>query len=253
VAAKTEVEPAEEEENPDAPFNWFTVVPEVGYLLYPASDLEMQGITFTVNQRMGFVGKVHIDLGGAGLSVDLAPLIEAEGANGFKLDASEGVGGGMGGDYVGFGGELSLLYKFHVGPFFPHIGIGFHGAYLTSDALEYGSEIYGRIPLGFSVYMGKSVAFVFEFGFMYGVTGIRWKFTEAMKRELLSDIGLDEDTELPTNQEELQQFLEEHRDEIEATENPEAAQAKLMQSIASKTVSFGDGFGFDFMVGLRFP
>jgi hypothetical protein len=262
VGSEAAVE-AEEKDDEDKPFNWFTIAPEVGYLLYPAADMQMQGITFTVNQRMGFIAKVHVDLGGAGLSVDLAPLIEAEGANGFKLDASQGVSGGLGGDYVGFGGELSLLYKFHVGKFFPHLGLGFHGAYLTSDALEYGSELFGRIPLGFTAYMGESVAFVFEFGFMYGVTGIRWKFTDAMKSdlqdELVNDLGVDLSAtggELPTNKAELDAILHDpnNQDTLSSdTPSGKQAQQKMLQSIASKTLQFGDGLGFDFMIGLRFP
>jgi hypothetical protein len=238
----------DEDEGEDGPFAWFSVAPEVGLAIYPAADLTIKGVPFSINRRTGFVAKVHLDLGGAGLSVDLAPLIAVEGAGGFHLDASQGVGGGLGGDYVAFGGELSLLYKFRAKSFFPHLGIGFHGTYLTSDKLEYGSELFGRIPLGFTWYVAEDFGLVFEFGFMYGVTGIRWKFTDAMKRELLAEYGIDPNTPLPDNKEDLDAFLQAHN-----LENDPTAKQKLLQSVASKTVQFGDGFGFDFMIGVRFP
>jgi hypothetical protein len=244
----------DEDEDEDGPFAWFSVAPEVGFAIYPAADMTIKGVDFTINRRLGFVGKLHLDLGGAGLSVDLAPVIAAEGAGGFKLDAGEGVGGGLGGDYVAFGGELTLLYKFRAKTFFPHIGIGFHGTYLTSDALEYGSELFGRIPLGFTWYMGENIGLVFEVGIMYGVTGIRWKFTDAMKQELQSELadelGIPADEDLPSNKAELDEFMAEHEADLE---NKPDLKERIVQSIASKTVQFGDGFGFDFMLGLRFP
>lgn len=240
-------EDEDKDKKEDGPFAWFSVAPEVGLAIYPAADMMIKGIQFTINRRIGFVGKVHLDLGGAGLAVDLAPLIAVEGAN-VHLDASQGVGGGLGGDYVAFGGELSILYKFHAKSFFPHLGIGFHGTYLTSDALEYGSELFGRIPFGFTWYVAEDFGLVFEFGFMYGVTGIRWRFTEAMKRELLAELGLDENTPLPKNEDELKKFIDDNN-----LNNDAAAKEKLAQSIASKTLQFGDGFGFDFMIGVRFP
>lgn len=242
----------DEDEDEDGPFAWFSVAPEVGLAIYPAADMTIQGIQLTINRRIGFVGKLHLDLGGAGLSVDLAPLIEAEGSGSFKLDGSQGIGGGMGGDYVGFGGELSILYKFRAKSFFPHIGIGFHGTYLTSDALEYGSELFGRIPIGFTWYMAENIGLVFELGVMYGVTGIRWKFTDAMRQEMMdqlaADYGIDPNTPI-NDKEDIDQILDDHPE----LKNDEGAKQKLVQSIAGKTLQFGDGFGFDFMLGLRFP
>jgi hypothetical protein len=230
-------------------FGWFTFSPQVGASVYPEADITVKGVKLSIEKRAAFVGKLHFDLGGDGLGFEIAPLFAVEGSgkklSDLSVDAGQGVGGGLGGDFIAVGGQIGLVYRFSAGHFFPHLGLGFHGAYLTSDKLDYGAELYGRIPIGFSWYWGDSFALVMEVGIMYGVTGLRLKQTKSydqMLEEYAEEQGIDPD-ELPEDINDpyyQENFSGEERQE-------------LMEAAIAETTRFGSGFGFDFMIGVRFP
>ena len=234
-----------DEEDEESPFGWFSLAPEVGFAYYPAADIEVRGFPLEVQPRNAFVFKLHLDLGGDGLALALAPLVAVERSGGsladvtsVGVDLSQGVGDGLGGDYVALGGELSLVYRFEIGSFFPHLGIGFHGAYLTADSIEYGAELYGRVPIGFSWYVAEHLAIVLEAGLMYGATGIR-------------GTGLDDPAALAAEVD----VGDECTDPQTLENDPELAtqcQAAVEDQMSEK-LQFGTGFAFDVMIGLRFP
>jgi hypothetical protein len=134
--------------------------------------MEYQGFKTTVDPRNGFIAKLHFDFGGDGFAIELAPIFEIQ-AGGIEVKTATLSGLEKGGSFQAVGGQLSVVYRFKAGYFFPSLGLSFHGTYLMGDRILYGTELYGRLPVGFSIYMGKHIALVFEVGLMYGVTGIR--------------------------------------------------------------------------------
>jgi hypothetical protein len=238
-APEQKEEPPEEE---GTKFAWFSLSPQVGFAYFPEASIEVKGIPLKVNPRNVFIFKLHLDLGGDGLALELAPLfaIEADGSEfgKMKVDLGDSVGGGLGGDFVAIGGQATLVYRFDLSPFFPHLGLGFHGAGLISDNIESGTELYGRVPIGFTWYMAEYLGLVVEFGLMWGATGIKGKGAGDIASEIEN---FDPDQYDP---------------EADYDPNDPDAEAKAraaLEAELAKKLQFGTGFGFDLMVGLRFP
>jgi len=237
----------DEEGECESPFGWFSAALEVGYGYFPASEFETTvkdiKTKLTIEQRHAFIGKLHLDLGGDGIAVEIAPFIAVEGSDisALQVNPGQGMGGGLGGDFVAVGGQLNLVYRFGSKAFFPHLGIGFHGAYLVSEDIDYGAELYGRIPIGFSAYFAKNAAFVMEVGLMYGATGIKANFSTDPD-ELAAELGIDpEDFDPyhpPTGMDEA---------------DVEAMKQAMIEDAIHKAVKFGAGFGVDVAIGIRFP
>ena len=200
--------------------------------------------------RQSFVGKVHLDFGGDGVAVELIPFagIEATGSDfsNFDVDLNQSVGGGLGGDYVALGLEASLVYRFSAKTFYPHIGFGCHGGYLISDEIEYGAEIYARLPMGFTWYMAEHFALVFEFNLMYGVTGIRGKTTDIMA-ELKAEF------EQEYENFDSDEFDPENPPEDLSEEDQRRALRGMLEAKLAEQIKFGAGLAFDVLIGVRFP
>jgi len=186
------------------------------------------------------------------LAFEIAPLFAIEGSgkklSDLSVDTGQGVSGGLGGDFIAIGGQLGLVFRIPAAKyFFPHIGIGFHGAYLTSDSVDYGAELYGRIPIGFTWYWGESFALTAEVGFMYGATGIRLKQTKSYD-QMLEDIAEEEGIDPDALEDAPKDLNDPYYDQFD----PDQRQ-KLMEAAIAQQARFGRGFGFDFMIGVRFP
>ncbi|MBN2530818.1 MAG: hypothetical protein JXR76_30810 [Deltaproteobacteria bacterium] len=246
-------------------FAAFSFSPQIGYAYFPKSDFEYNGLKFHVDKRNAFVLKLHLDLGGDGLAFELVPSLAYQKIGGditsFGADLSDGVAGSL----LAVGGQMNLMFRGSWGSFFPHLGIGFHGSYLYGDEIEYGADIYGRIPAGFTWYFAKHLGLVVEFAFMIGATGIRRKVpdTKELYADLESEYGVD------------QQQVEDYPWESVNMENPadrqkvasdlgitsptmtsaeaEAIVSKMVEDQMSKVIQFGRGIGLEFMVGIRFP
>ncbi len=252
-------------------FSWFSVVPEVGYLFFPKSEMTVRGFRATVENRNGFIGKFHFDFGGSGLAFELSPLFAIEsggitpegGEFGAGLDLSRGLSSGS---FQSVGGQIALVYRFEVGKFFPHLGLSFHGTYLMGSEIDYGTELYGRIPLGFSIYMGKHIAFVLDVGFMYGATGIKTPFVmpdefASMMDTLPEDAQYEfEQAQTPADYEawytnhkaDIDPWIEEQKANDENYDEKQMT-ADLVQGQLSESIRYGQGFGIDIMIGIRFP
>ncbi|MDD5306801.1 MAG: hypothetical protein PHU25_05715 [Deltaproteobacteria bacterium] len=142
-------------------FAWFSVAPEVGYAYFAPATITVMGFDFRVEPRSSVVVKAHLDLGGDGLALELAPLYSWE------------WGSGTFGNFNALGAELTFAWRFRVGSFYPGLGLGLHCAYIMGDDISSGAECYGRLPVGFTWYFAEYAALVFEVGLMYGGTGIR--------------------------------------------------------------------------------
>ena len=134
------------------------------------------------------------------------------------------------------------MYRGRAGHLFPHIGIGFHGARLISDDIDSGAELYGRIPLGFTVYMGNHLGFVMELGVMLGATGIRGKPVGNLDYLYNNYPELDKKTKI----EDLTE------DDIPSGMS-KADIKKIVEAKIADEFKFGFGFAFDLTIGLRFP
>lgn len=199
---------AEDEESSgsggDTEFAWLSVAPEAGYGYF--FEGEFSGVNGEMlSARNAFVAKLHVDIGGDGLAVELAPLYEFEGCD--KLL----------GDFNVLGGEVTLVYRFAAGSVYPSLGIGFHGAYIfPSDILSSGTQLYARAPLGLTWYFGEYLGLVVEAGVLYGGTGIKTKAVTISGTQQAGDL-------------------------------------ERRRNVLSDSMEFASGFGFDLLVGLRFP
>ncbi len=257
-------EPEEEKAEKEEIFPVFTMAPELGYLFFPRSEMVVNGFKATVETRNGFIVKLHFDIGGDGLAFEISPMFAIE-AGGITREEVEFTSALSSGSFKAVGGQTALAYRFDVGRFFPSIGLGFHGNYLMGNEIDYGTELYGRIPVGFTVYMGKKIGLVVETGFMYGVTGIkvRPKLPAAMDsldpttRAELENSQTPEDFEAWYNQhqDEIDQWIRERQEQGDLPEEYDNKQmaADFAQDQLAETIRFGRGFGMDIMIGLRFP
>lgn len=267
----TEDEPLVEDEEDESVFSWFSLAPEVGYVFYPKSKMTVQGFSATVEPRNGFLAKLHLDLGGDGLAFEFAPLfaVEAGGINSSggnfgdtSIDLSQGL---MSGSFQAIGGQMSLVYRFKIGRYFyPNLGISFHGTYLMGKEIDFGTELYGRIPLGFTVYMGPHVGFVFEVGLMYGVTGIKTPLVlpdivvDSMEPSVIADLqncGNPDDVKnwYNDNQAYLTQWLEDNQSNLPANYNQDQLVQDFVGDQLGQSIRYGAGFGIDITIGIRFP
>ncbi|MBN2716681.1 MAG: hypothetical protein JXX14_12575 [Deltaproteobacteria bacterium] len=256
--------PSGEDEQTFAPFSFS---PQIGYAYFPESEFEYDGLSFNVDKRNSFVLKLHLDMGGDGLAFELVPLLAYQKIGGDIRSFSEDLSSGVSGSLLAAGGQMNLMFRGSWGSFFPHLGIGFHGTYLFGDGIEYGADIYGRIPAGFTWYVAKHLGIVVEFAFMLGVTGIRKKMPDqdALYADLESQYGItqndvesidwnDYDLESESDRTALADRLG-----IEPPPNagpdwsPDETLNQIVEEQVSKVINFGRGYGFEFMVGFRFP
>ncbi|MCP4679769.1 MAG: hypothetical protein GY854_30620 [Deltaproteobacteria bacterium] len=155
--------PALADESSDSEFAWFSFAPEIGYVHFFETTVH-EKLNAKLAARDGIVLKGHVDIGGDGIALEIAPLYAWES------------GGKEFGDFNVLGAEITLALRANSGNFYPGIGIGFHGAYIfENDYINSGSELFARVPLGFTWYFMEYLGLVFEFGLMYGGTGVRVK------------------------------------------------------------------------------
>ncbi len=251
---------ADDEEQRFAPISFS---PQIGYAYFPESDYEVKGLKFSVDNRNSFVLKLHFDLGGDGLAFELVPLLAYQKIGGdissFGSDLSSGVAGSL----LAIGGQFNLMVRGSWGSFFPHLGIGFHGSYLYGDGIEYGADIYGRLPVGFTWYVAKHLGVVVEFAFMLGATGIRKKApdTNELYDSLQSEYGISQDDVQSIDWENQDWQSAAGREQIAAdlgitgTTDMTAEETvnRMIEDQLSRQIKFGVGYAFEFMVGLRFP
>jgi hypothetical protein len=155
---------AQDESSQETDFAWLSIAPEIGYTYFFEAPLDVGFDDFAIGDRHGFVAKAHVDIGGDGLALELAPFYAFES------------GSGPFGDFDVIGGEIHMVYRFSAQNVFPSIGIGFHGAViLANDYIESGTQLYARLPLGLTWYFAEYLGLVVEAGLMYGGTGVRAK------------------------------------------------------------------------------
>jgi hypothetical protein len=154
------------EESEASGFSWFSIAPEVGYQYFFETEID-EDYDAVIGGRHGLVLKGHLDFGGDGVALEVAPIFAFES------------GSGLWGDFAVLGGELTLAFRGSWGSFYPGFGIGFRGAGIfENDRIHSGAELYARIPVGFTWYFWSHLGLVFEVGVMYGGTGIRPKDVE---------------------------------------------------------------------------
>lgn len=256
--------PASKKRTPE--FASVSLSPQMGYTFYPKSEMEIRGFKATVEPRHGLIFKLHLDLGGDGVAFELAPIFSLQ-FGGITPNSSISdinfESGFSSGSFQAVGGEMGLVYRFSIKQFFPHFGFGFHGAYLRGDDIEYGVEIYGRIPVGLTVYLAQHIAVVAEFGFMLGVTGIRAipkldGILATMPPELqesLEDVDTQAEFEAwyTENQADVDAWIVDNEEDLpEGYDSSQMAQDMVSSQLA-KAIRFGRGFGLDFLIGIRFP
>ena len=147
----------------DGGFAWLTIAPEMGYVHFFKTTLDEE-FDVKLGARNGLTVKGHVDIGGDGLALEVAPLYSWQSA------------GGTFGSFSALGGELTLVYRSSFKSFYPGIGVGLHLAGIfANDIIKSGLELYARVPVGFTWYFAKHLGLVFEAGAMFGGTGIRMK------------------------------------------------------------------------------
>lgn len=160
-------------ENPRADQNppanetpWFTLAPKLGYVSFGESEFEVDSPAGKVKTKMKSRGgprlAVDLALGGDGIAWEIAPALAFESADGT--------------DFTALGLYTGLVYRFALGgPLTPCVGIGLAGAMLSSDDVDLGAELGGRIPVGLTYRLTPTLGIVGELAFTYGATGIKPK------------------------------------------------------------------------------
>ena len=258
-------------DNAEQPFDWFTVSPQVGYAFFNENTIAVEGFKARISKRNGIVIKLHLDLGGDGLSFELTPLFALQAgsitpdAAGFSEMSNPTTARGFAaGSFQSVGGETAIMYRLNIKKmFFPHVGIGFHGSYLMSNDIMYGAQFYGRAPVGITIYPHRHVGIMAEIGFMYGSTGVRLKkaidpIVATMPPELRTGLSsVDNPEEFETwydeNQENIDQWMFDSRDILPSGYNRSQLAEDVVTSQLSKTILFDQGFGLDIVIGIRFP
>ena len=155
--------------------SWLSIAPEVGYVFFKKGELE-KDYRSKVPARHGVVVKGHVDIGGDGLAMELAPLFTWQSGDAFV------------GDLTGVGGEAGFVFRFSSGNFFPGIGAGFRGVYYVSNSvIERGTDLTARFPVGATWYFARYLGLVMEGGIILGATGIRFKDGDDPVRSNLSE------------------------------------------------------------------
>lgn len=232
-------------------FASFSFSPQIGYSFFPESNFEYDNIKLKVDNRNSFVLKLHLDMGGDGLAFELTPFFANEKIGGDLSSFGKDLAGGVSGSFHAVGSQIGIAVRGSWGSFYPHIGIGFHSAFLFGDSIEYGAELYGRIPLGFTWYVAKHLGLVMEFAFMYGATGIRGKMPDT--DDLYADLAA---SNIDLTQEEVENI-------DWTTMTPEQFQSDyglsapqmdtILEEQIAKVAKFGKGYAFELMFGIRFP
>jgi hypothetical protein len=146
----------------DEDFSWLSIAPEIGYVHFFKTRLDKDRFDVPLSARNGMVLKGHVDIGGDGIALELAPL--------WELESAERVFG----KWSALGGEITLVYRGAFGDFYPSIGVGFHGSGIVGNVvIKSGAQLFARVPLGFTWYFSEYLGLVFEVGVMYGGTGLR--------------------------------------------------------------------------------
>lgn len=227
-------------------FSKITFSPQVGYAYFPASSFDFDGINLKVDKRNSFIAKAHLDIGGDGLAFEIAPLFAMEQVGGDIYSVGSDLSGGVSGKFFSVGAQTSLVYRASWGRFYPHLGISFHGTYLMGDDIQYGAELYGRIPAGFTVYPAKHFGIVVEIAVLFGATGIRGPDPDASAlNQIAQDYNLDiENIDWSTTTpDQLQNDYNITDDDMKT----------IMNDTIGKSIKFGAGAAFEVMIGFRFP
>jgi len=78
-------------------------------------------------------------------------------------------------DSLVIGGFMGPAFRFHIKRLYVSLGAGLRVGYLTDDSLDAGLDLYGRIPISLTYYVSDGLGLMFEFGFGWGGTGVKFK------------------------------------------------------------------------------
>ena len=108
-----------------------------------AKDENGNNQTFDISNRLGLIPKLHLNVLGSGLAVELNPFFAEEWVGDKEIEK-----------FAAVGLQLGL-------------------AYLDGKDIGRGVEAFGRLPVGFTVYFMRFLAFDLEAAFLTGATGLK--------------------------------------------------------------------------------
>jgi hypothetical protein len=244
------------------------IAPEVGYLFFPRSELEVRGFKAIVDPRNGLIAKAGFAFGGNGLGFEFTPVfvMESGGINpdsaGFgnlNVSVSQGLAGA---NLFGLGAQTQLVFRLAIKRVVLQAGLGVHGTYLFGKDIEYGTELFGRLPLAVDFHFSPRAAVFGQFAFMSGVTGIKTPFVLPDDGAFAS-VPFRAELEAAQTPAQVQAWYDAHQGEIEswAVENrdmlpegydPQDVATDYVKDQLSQSIRFGKGAGLEFTVGFRF-
>ncbi len=165
---------AEEDEEAEDPMGWIGIGVKVGLGYVGSSEIGMDaaslGLAPTVNGmqvnyehtfvtpgRTGVQLAIPINLGGGGFGWVVEPYFH------FASYSARGV-------YTGPTFNLHLADPLYLG-----FGFGFKGAILKANALDFGMDLGGRIPVTLHYYLANDIGLIAEVGIGYTATGLTLK------------------------------------------------------------------------------
>ena len=162
-------EAGEKERRKDVRMPFLTAAVDAGLVFLSDINLDAKdnGVPtkLKVSPRSGVIAKLHLNLLGDGLGIEINPFVSAAWTGDNDIEK-----------IIAVGVQLGVAYRFRIRRFYPKIGVGGHLAYLGGD-IDHGLEAYGRFPIGFTIYFLRFLGFDMEVAYMTGTTGIK---TEGM-------------------------------------------------------------------------
>lgn len=244
------------------------IAPQLGYLFFPQAELEVRGFRAIVDPRNGLIAKVGLALGGNGLAFEITPTFslqsgginpDSEGFGNINLELGEGLNSA---NLFAVGGQFQLVFRIPIRRVVLSAGLGVHASYVFGQDVDFGTELYGRVPLQIDVFFTRRVGMFAQFGFLTGVTGIKMPLVfsgnaafESMphRAELESARSPDQvEAWYAEHQVELDAWVEANRDDLPPGYDAQRVAGDFVQDQISQSIRFGTGIGLEMSIGFRF-
>jgi hypothetical protein len=131
---------------------------EIDVAMPSVGGMAVPGVTAKTDSRAGFQLSVPINLGGDGFGWMVEPYLNLD-----KNITATGL-------YTGPTINIHILDPFYLG-----IGFGVKFAYLSSDKLDLGLDVGGRVPITGTYYIHPDIGLVAELGLGYTASGYAFK------------------------------------------------------------------------------
>jgi hypothetical protein len=162
-------DPEDDDRRLEKPMNGAGLGVRLGVAGTGAGSQTIQGYQGRVDKRVGLHVSVPIFLGDDGMGFVIEPMLQRSQVSHSVKDVRGNVIDTQDVDVVGWGVYFGPQLQIRVSEMgYVGVGIGVKALYLSNDAFQYATDVYGRMPLSGTWYLNRHVALVSELGLGYG-------------------------------------------------------------------------------------